>query len=68
VGVTLEQGILGSYPDVRPIPGRTTTFEGPLQIGVILFASRVDPKPGFDEIGQLDVRVRPMQICRRGPR
>jgi outer membrane protein TolC len=43
LGVTLEQGSLGIYPSVGPIPGRTTTLEGPLQFGVIAFASVGQP-------------------------
>jgi outer membrane protein len=43
LGVTLEEGSLGSYAGVGPIPGRTTTLEGPLQFGLILFASVAQP-------------------------
>src|SRR5262249_24279386 len=43
LGVTLEQGVLGTYPNVGPIPGRTTTLESPLQIGLIFFGSVAQP-------------------------
>jgi outer membrane protein TolC len=43
LGVTLEQGVLGSYPGTGPIPGRTTTLEGSLQVGLILYASVAQP-------------------------
>jgi outer membrane protein TolC len=42
-GVTLEKGILGTYPAVGPIPGKTTTLESPLQPGVIFFGSVAQP-------------------------
>src|SRR5262249_43932387 len=37
IGVTLDRGILGVYPGVGPIPGRTTTLESPLQLGFIFY-------------------------------
>jgi outer membrane protein TolC len=43
LGVTLEQGSLGSYANVGPIPGTTTTLQGPLQFGVILYATVAQP-------------------------
>src|SRR5262249_13031053 len=43
LGVTFEQGSLGSYPSVGPIPGRTTTLKSPLQFGMIFFASVAQP-------------------------
>jgi outer membrane protein TolC len=43
LGVTLEQGVLGSYPGTGPIPGGTTTLEGSLQVGLILYASVAQP-------------------------
>lgn len=43
LGVTLDQGSLGSYATVGPIPGRTTTLQSPLQFGVILWATVSQP-------------------------
>jgi outer membrane protein TolC len=43
LGVTLEKGILGVYPGVGPIPGRTTTLESPLQPGFIFYGSVAQP-------------------------
>src|SRR5262249_5802126 len=43
LGVTLERGVLGSYPGTGPIPGATTTLASPLQVGSILYASIAQP-------------------------
>jgi outer membrane protein TolC len=51
LGVTLERGSLGVYPNVGPIPGRTSTLESPLQIGFILYASVAQPLTQQHKIG-----------------
>jgi outer membrane protein len=51
LGVTLEQGILGVYPGVGPIPGRNTTLESPLQLGFIFFGSVAQPLTQLHRIG-----------------
>src|SRR4029453_17277821 len=43
LGVTLERGSLGVYPFDGPIPGETTTLEGPLRFGFIGYASVSQP-------------------------
>jgi outer membrane protein len=43
LGVTLERGSLGVYPHDGPIPGQTTTLEGPLRFGFIGYASVAQP-------------------------
>jgi len=43
LGVTLERGSLGVYPNDGPIPGRTTTLESPLRFGFIGYASVAQP-------------------------
>jgi len=50
-GVTLDQGALGLYPGVGPIPGRTTTLEGSLQFGFIFFGSVAQPLTQQHRIG-----------------
>src|SRR5436189_6350612 len=32
LGLTLDKGALGTYPNVGPIPGKTTTLESPLRV------------------------------------
>src|SRR5262249_16657840 len=39
LGVTLERGSLGVYPNDGPIPGQTTTLTSPLRFGLIGYAS-----------------------------
>jgi outer membrane protein len=51
LGVTLEQGSLGSYANVGPIPGQTTTLQGPLQFGVIVYATVAQPLTQQHRIG-----------------
>jgi len=51
LGVTLDRGILGVYPGVGPIPGRTTTLESPLQIGFIFYGSVAQPLTQQHRIG-----------------
>ena len=43
LGLTLEQGSLGIYPNVGPIPGKTTTLQGPLKPSGIFFANITQP-------------------------
>src|SRR5215831_2436665 len=50
-GVTLEQGALGVYPGVGPIPGRTTTLESPLHLGFIFFGTVAQPLTQQHRIG-----------------
>jgi len=50
-GVTFDRGALGVYPGVGPIPGRTTTLESPLQLGVIFFGSVAQPLTQQHRIG-----------------
>jgi outer membrane protein TolC len=51
LGITLERGSLGVYPDVGPIPGRTTTLEDPLRFGFIGYASVAQPLTQQHKIG-----------------
>jgi outer membrane protein len=51
LGVTVEQGILGVYPGVGPIPGRATTLESPLQLGFIFYGSIAQPLTQQHRIG-----------------
>jgi outer membrane protein len=51
LGVTLDRGSLGVYPDVGPIPGRTTTLQSPLRFGVILYATVAQPLTQQHRIG-----------------
>src|SRR5262245_19161842 len=56
LGLTLEQGSLGVYPGVGPIPGRTTTLESPLKPGAIIYASFAQPLTQQHKIG-LGIRL-----------
>src|SRR5262245_36459861 len=51
LGVTLERGSLGVYPHDGPIPGQTTTLEGPLTFGFIGYASIAQPLSQQHKIG-----------------
>ena len=51
LGLTLPLGSLGVYPNVGPIPGRTTTLAGPLQPGGIFYASVAQPLSQQHKIG-----------------
>ena len=51
LGLTLEKGSLGTYPNVGPIPGNTTTLESPLRVGGIVFASIAQPLSQQHKIG-----------------
>ena len=51
LGLTFPQGSLGVYPNVGPIPGKTTTLAGPLQPGGILYASVAQPLSQQHRIG-----------------
>lgn len=51
LGITLDQGSLGVYPNVGPIPGKTTTLESPLRIGGIFFANVSQPLSQQYKIG-----------------
>src|SRR5262245_55362230 len=43
LGLTLDKGSLGVYPNVGPIPGKTTTLESPLRVAGIFFANVAQP-------------------------
>lgn len=43
LGLTFEKGSLGTYPNVGPIPGQTTTLQGPLKPAGIFFANITQP-------------------------
>ena len=43
LGLTLPLGSLGTYPNVGPIPGKTTTLQGPLRPAGIFFANMTEP-------------------------
>jgi outer membrane protein TolC len=51
LGLTLEKGSLGVYPNVGPIPGKTTTLESPLRVGGIFYASVAQPLSQQYKIG-----------------
>src|SRR5262245_10840613 len=51
LGLTLDQGSLGIYPNIGPIPGKTTTLESPLRVGGIFFASVAQPLSQQHKIG-----------------
>jgi outer membrane protein TolC len=51
LGLTLEKGSLGDYPNVGPIPGKTTTLESPLRVGGIVFANVAQPLSQQYKIG-----------------
>lgn len=43
LGLTLEKGSLGIYPNVGPIPGTTTTLQGPLKPAGVFYANITQP-------------------------
>src|SRR5262249_19800499 len=43
LGLTFEKGSLGTYPNVGPIPGHTTTVGGPLKPAGIFFVNITEP-------------------------
>ena len=43
LGLTFPLGSLGTYPGVGPIPGKTTTLQGPLKPAGIFFANVTQP-------------------------
>ena len=43
LGLTFPLGSLGTYPNVGPIPGKTTTLQGPLKPSGIFFANITEP-------------------------
>jgi outer membrane protein len=51
LGLTLEKGSLGNYPNVGPIPGKTTTLESPLRVGGLFYASISQPLSQQHKIG-----------------
>jgi outer membrane protein TolC len=51
LGVTLDQGVLGVYPGVGPIPGVSTTLESPLRLGLIVYATVAQPLTQQHKIG-----------------
>jgi outer membrane protein TolC len=51
LGLTLDKGSLGIYPNVGPIPGKTTTLESPLRVGGIFFANVAQPLSQQYKIG-----------------
>jgi outer membrane protein len=51
LGITLERGSLGVYPNVGPIPGETTTLQSPLRFGFIGYASVAQPLTQQYKIG-----------------
>ncbi len=67
LGLTVPLGSLGTYPGVGPIPGKTTTLNGPLKPSGIFFANATQPlsqqwKIGLQtEFARLDQRVSEQQ-------
>jgi len=51
LGLTFDQGALGVYPSVGPIPGETTTLESPLKPAAIVYASIAQPLTQQHKIG-----------------
>ena len=43
LGLTFPQGSLGLYPNIGPVPGKTTTLAGPLQPAGIFYARVSQP-------------------------
>jgi len=43
LGLTFPLGSLGTYPNIGPIPGKTTTLQGPLKPSGIFFANATQP-------------------------
>jgi outer membrane protein TolC len=56
LGLTFDQGALGVYPTVGPIPGSTTTLESPLRPGAIVYATVGQPLSQQHKIG-LGIRL-----------
>src|SRR5215831_9516438 len=56
LGLTIDQGALGVYPNVGPIPGKTTTLESALRPGAILYATIAQPLSQQHKIG-LGIRL-----------
>lgn len=51
LGLTFPLGSLGVYPNIGPVPGKTTTLAGPLQLGGIFYASVAQPLSQQHKIG-----------------
>ncbi len=51
LGLTFPLGSLGVYPNIGPVPGKTTTLVGPLQPGGIFYASVAQPLSQQHKIG-----------------
>src|SRR4029453_131793 len=51
LGITLERGSLGVYPNDGPIPGETTTLQSPLGFGFIGYPSGDQPPKQQYKIG-----------------
>src|SRR5262245_61405920 len=51
LGITLERGSLGVYPNDGPIPGETTTLESPLRFGFIGYATVAQPLTQQHKVG-----------------
>ena len=54
LGLTLPLGSLSVYPNVGPIPGRTTTLAGPLQPGGFSMQVSRSHWGGFNVSGQVN--------------
>ena len=68
LGLTLPLGSLGTYPNVGPIPGKTTTLQGPLKPAGIFFANITEPLSQQWKIGlqtqfaRLGQRISELQV------
>jgi outer membrane protein TolC len=51
LGLTFPRGSLGLYPNIGPVPGKTTTLAGPLQPGGIFYANVAQPLSQQHRIG-----------------
>jgi outer membrane protein TolC len=51
LGLTFPWGSLGTYPNVGPIPGTTTTLKGPLKPAGIFYANITEPRSQQWKIG-----------------
>jgi outer membrane protein len=51
LGITLERGSLGVYPQDGPIPGQTTTLKSPLRFGFVGYASVAQPLTQQHKVG-----------------
>src|SRR5437868_1146412 len=51
LGLTFPPGSLGVYPNIGPIPGKSTTLSGPLQPDGIFYASITQPLSQQHRIG-----------------